>query len=414
MLTGPTIQGTLSQKTLREGGLIVMGRILCTRCRREMDGVCNRCENGKCLIRIHWRGKYYEFRRNDRGYVFTYDEARDKLLDISKEVKAGTFDPASMTAESIRENKFEYQIELWLEEQEHRYNANELSWGTLRDYRGYVKNYYQILNDCDVRKVELKDITRVKDGLNSVSIKTRRNVLNGLKTFFRWLINRGTIPALPRIPEVTGEDGKQGRPINYEAQQEVLTRLPEKDRDIIFFLMETGLRPGEACALLVEHLDLSQGIMRIERTFTGSRIRETSKQKKKRVIPLSDTALEIARKHAQGKHPQAFLFINSGTSRHYIPDTLWRIWHMHSGLNIRLYDGTRHSFGSQLATESNLYQVSKLMGHSSVKMTEKYLDMQVEDLRSVVNKRLVIALKTNSNRTGLELKKQGISDGKEQ
>ena len=97
--------------------------------------------------------------------------------------------------------------------------------------------------------------------------------------------------------------------------------------------------------------------------------------------------------------------------RHYLADTLWQIWHVHSGLDIRLYDGTRDSFGSQLATESNLYQVSKLIGHSRVKMTEKYLSMQVEDLRNVVNKRQMIALKRTENRTGVELKKQATPEG---
>ena len=388
-----------------------MGRILCNKCRREMDGVCKPCGNEKCFIRVYWDGKYYEFRRNEKGYVYTYDEARDKLIDIQKDIKAGTFNPSILTTDGMREGRFEHQIGLWLDEQEKRYKTDELSWGTYRDYRGYVQNHFCLLNNLDVRKVELKDIVKLKDSLSHVSIKTRRNILNCLKTFYKWLFDRGMVSVIPKFPEITGEDGKQGRPIDYDTQQEALVRLPEKDRDIIIFLMETGLRPGEACALLVEHFDQHMGIMRIERTFTGHKIRETTKQKRKRMIPLSDAALSIAARHAHGKHPQAFLFINSGTGKHYVPDTLWRIWHLHSGLDIRLYDATRHSFGSQLATENNLYQVSKLMGHSTIKMTERYLDMKTEDFRKVVNSRKVIALKKNSFRTPIELKKEGNLGG---
>ncbi len=388
-----------------------MGRILCNKCRKELNGVCKTCQNEKCFIRVHWQGKYYEFRRNDKGYVYTYDQAVDTLLDISKEIKAGKFNPGLRTIDGMNEGRFSYQINLWLDEQENRYKTDELSWGTYRDYKGYVSNHYSILNDLDVRKIDLKDIVRLKDTLNKVSIKTRRNILNALKTFFKWLINRGTILSMPKFPDVTGEDGKQGRPIDYDVQQEVLPRIPEKDRDIISFLMETGLRPGEVCSLLVDHFDERQGTMRIERTFSGNKLQKTTKQKRKRSIPLSQTALEIAARNAQGKHPQTFLFINPGTGKHYLSDTLWRIWHDHSGLDIRLQDGTRHSFGTQLATENNLYQVSKLMGHSTIKMTEKYLNMQTVEFRKVVDSRKVIALKKNSFRTGLELEKEGVLGG---
>lgn len=401
----------IPQDILKAGGLIMTGTIICNKCRKKIDGVCKNCQNAKCVVRVHWQGKYHEVRRNEKGYVLTYDEARDTLIDITKEMKAGTFDPATRTSEGIKEGRFEHQVNLWIEEQEKRYNTNELSWGTYRDYDGYVRNHYSILNDIDVRKIELKDIVKVKDSLNNVSIKTRRNVLNALKTFFKWMIDRGTIAVMPKFPEVTGEDGKQGRPIDYWTQQEVLTRIPEKDRDIISFLMETGMRPGEVCALQVNHFDERKGEVRIERTFTSNKIRETTKQKKKRTIPITEAAQAIAVRNAQGKHPNSFLFINSHTGTNYFPDTLWLIWHKNSGLDIRLYDGTRHSYGSQLATENNLYQVSKLMGHSTIKMTEKYLNMEMTELRKVTDSRKIIALKKNSNRTAIELGNRGISGG---
>jgi integrase len=156
--------------------------------------------------------------------------------------------------------------------------------------------------------------------------------------------------------------------------------------------METGLRPGEVCALLVEHVDLRAGTARIERTFSGNLVRETTKQKRKRIIPLSRIALEIATRHAQGKHPKAHLFVNPRTNRHYLPKTLWYEWSAHSGLDICLYEGTRHSFASQLIQDNDVTIVKALMGHSDIRTTEKYTHMRVSRLADVVDARKVIRL----------------------
>lgn len=57
---------TLTQDELRSGGVIVTGVILCSHCRKKMDGVCE-CGSYKCLIKIYWNGKSYEYRRDDQS-----------------------------------------------------------------------------------------------------------------------------------------------------------------------------------------------------------------------------------------------------------------------------------------------------------------------------------------------------------
>ncbi|HXX57263.1 MAG TPA: tyrosine-type recombinase/integrase, partial [Thermodesulfovibrionales bacterium] len=55
--------------------------------------------------------------------------------------------------------------------------------------------------------------------------------------------------------------------------------------------------------------------------------------------------------------------------------------------SLRLYEATRHSFASNLVNAgSTIYKVSKLLGHSSVKMTEKYAHSEVEHLRTDIQK----------------------------
>src|SRR5208337_1482561 len=92
---------------LPEGhGVTMTGLILCNRCRKKMDGVC-KCGNYKCLVQVYWKGKYYEYRRDEQWYVFTYEKARDKLIDINKAIRSKTFNPVDFSDDQLRERRFE-------------------------------------------------------------------------------------------------------------------------------------------------------------------------------------------------------------------------------------------------------------------------------------------------------------------
>ncbi len=375
------------------------GSIRCNKCRKKMDGVCQ-CGSYKCFVQVYWKRKYYEFRRDDQGYVFTFEKATDRLVEINNKIKKGIFNPEDFTDSKIEERRFENMIQKWLDEKERREYSGELSNGTLKDYRGYIKNYYHFLNGYDVKEIRLEQLSELKDTLYVVSIKTRKNIMNALRNFFNWLRERGVIENVPVFPKITGDDSIMRKAIDYESQQEILLKIPEKHRDIIEFLMETGIRPGEACAMVCANIDDRLGHASIERTFSGGKLRRTTKQKKKRVIPLSDRAYEIAAKNKKNKVPKQFLFINPNTNKNYLSDTLWKIWRQFSGTDICLYEATRHSFGSQLIEKADVSVVKELMGHSSIKTTEKYLHMKVEKLKNVVNSRGKIRM---VNRSDLEV-----------
>lgn len=375
------------------------GSIRCNSCRKKMDGVCQ-CGNYKCLVQVYWKGKYYEYRRDDQGYVFTYEKALDRLVEINNRMKKGTFKPEDFTDSKIDERRFDNMINKWLEEKERREMSGELSCGTLKDYKGYVKNYYHVLYEHDVREIALEHLSDLKDALSKVRIKTRQNIMNALRNFFHWLRERGVINSIPIFPKITGDDSVMRKAIDYESQKEILLKIPEKHRDVFEFLMETGLRPGEACAIVCGNINVKEGFASIERTFSGGKLRETTKQKKKRIIPLSDKAYEIAVRNLKNKVPMQFMFINPNTNKNYLSDTLWKIWRQYSGASVCLYEATRHSFGTQLIEQADVSVVKELMGHSSIKTTEKYLHMKVEKLKDVVNARGKIRM---VNRSGLEV-----------
>jgi len=77
--------------------------------------------------------------------------------------------------------------------------------------------------------------------------------------------------------------------------------------------------------------------------------------------------------------PEAYVFINPHTGRHYAETTLKRVWDnikKKAGIvkSFRLYDATRHSFGSQLVDMgSSPYKVSTTLATKKVTIYTKTL-----------------------------------------
>ena len=379
----------LLQDQLKLGGVIVTGTIRCNRCKKKMDGVCE-CGNYKCFITIYWHGEYHNFRKDDQGYVFTYDKAKDRFIEINNAIKKGTFNPEDCSDERVIERKFENMMEKWLNQKEQEKNSNELSPETLRPYRSYDRNYYSFFSGYDVREIDFELLENFKDHLpNALSLKMKRNILSALHVFFVWLRRKGTIKAFPVWPEIRGNNSKPMVALDLEDQMEALNRIPEEHRDIYSFLMETGLRQGEACALKVKDIDMKNGNALIGRTWSGSKLVETTKGKNKRWIPLSDIAFEIAKKNMAGKLSETFLFINPVTGGGYKQECLRKRWHKHTGLNVSLKEATRHSFCTQIAEGGlcNTLQAQELMRHCDLRSTQKYFHGSIEKMKGIVNYR---------------------------
>lgn len=154
-----------------------------------------------------------------------------------------------------------------------------------------------------------------------------------------------------------------------------------------------GCRPGEARALKVGHVDVNRKTIKIGSIFSGREIRAKRKGRGATMfeIPIHPEMLEYFCQRAKN-HPEAFVFVNPRTGAHYTESAFRRIWErvrQRGDLpkRVRCYDATRHSLGSQLANlGESVYKISKILGHSTIKMTEKYMHKDIESLRSTLSK----------------------------
>ena len=103
----------------------------------------------------------------------------------------------------------------------------------------------------------------------------------------------------------------------------------------------------------------------------------------------------------QSRAINGFVFVNKH-GRHYsdkISQT-WKAACKKVGIDINLYNGSRHSFGSQRVNEGfTLEEIGSVMGHSDVRMTKKYAIILTENLKAVIEgKKKIIHLKPSVDR----------------
>ncbi|MBF0459345.1 MAG: tyrosine-type recombinase/integrase [Nitrospirae bacterium] len=132
----------------------------------------------------------------------------------------------------------------------------------------------------------------------------------------------------------------------------------------------------------------------INSTFSDTVIRNRRKGRgaKPLIIPIHPEMLDYFEERCSKSLSDAFVFINPRTGGHYgecAIDGVWDRVRKKGDLpkSLRLYDATRHSVGSQLANQNvSTFIVSKALGHSSTKTTERYMHDSMEGLKSAYDK----------------------------
>lgn len=155
-------------------------------------------------------------------------------------------------------------------------------------------------------------------------------------------------------------------------------------KDMIVFAVLTGLRRGEIVNLRWKDVNMDRRTVKIE-----SNPNFVSKQGRKRVVPLGDTAFLLVQKRF-GKSDSEYVFTLNGRR-------IFDEWVTHAFKKAvraaNLEDGRihfhslRHTFASWLVQDGvSLYEVQRLLGHSSIRVTEIYSHLQPEMMHDTVNR----------------------------
>ncbi len=361
----------------------------------------------KFFVDLPWKGQRIRIYSDKTGQVLdTYARADTALKSIRSEIENHTFDPQKyIKAEA---SKFWAVNLLTLFEQQ---KLKSLAPG----YRAYFSHMVGIAKDFfkneDVREIRKPDLISYKEHLERKfkwKPKTLKNVMDLFKTFLHYVRNDlELIDKVPPFPIIEVPD-IPFRWLGQKDQTNLFDKVPDEHKPLIAFLMLHGCRPGEARALKCKNVDLEHRSITIAATFSGGVYCERRKGRRARilVIPIHGEMFDYLSERVRNSLPEAFVFVNPRTERPYTEHKLLEVWsrvRTAAGVSkeLRLYDASRHSFASQLVNSGvSLFTVSKLLGHSSTKMTEKYSHANIESMRTELSK---LSLKKIETVPGLSL-----------
>ena len=244
----------------------------------------------------------------------------------------------------------------------------------------------------DVKGLHIRGFVDILDGITQ---KTRQNCLDALNKLFRDCVDDEMIQVCPKFPKRNVGPEPSWQWASEEVQDVILEHLDADAAYFISFMATHGLRTGEARALQHHDIDLENDTVTIRRSFAGAVLRETTKSRRTRIIPLDLGWKEFYLSMPRAINPLMFLFTKKG--KPYSESWMRKQWNQAcdtAGVpHITLYQGTRHSLASQAASRGeSIYLISKMLGHTNTKITERYSHLKTEPLRAVQRKGSVNSL----------------------
>ena len=423
-LTDPDILSILLSSSMqRKGTIRAKGK--CPTCHKaftEIKGLGFICKKHKTVPRkfyidLYWKGQRIRIFLDRTGQPLdTYDRADTLLKSIHTEIETRTFDPTKYIKVEAAKYYACNLLDTFLDEK-----LQQVAPSYRRAYRRMVRIARAYFDKRDVRELRKIDIKEYIDYCKKTQVWSEKSLKNNIdlfKTFMNYLKDDleiiSTVPAFPIIdvPE------KTFKWVSSEDQMRLFEMVPAVHRPIIGFLMLHGVRPAEARALKCRDINLEAGFITVAATFSEGEYRPRRKGKgaKPLYMPIHPEMIDFLRERVEGNHPEAFVFVNVTTGDPYSAPMIGKIWRMvraEAGIGpyeLRLYDASRHSLASQLVNSgTSLFAVSKLLGHSSTKMSEKYAHADLSQLKVELSK---VSLTNRSTVTRLSPREK--SDEKDQ
>ncbi len=308
-----------------------------------------------------------------------------RAATIDDEIKTGRFRVEHYKGSQARTKSkyaFEDRYDKWIKQK-----AKIRKPGYVKKLTQYKTGFVKVFGRQDVRMIGTDAILSYYEAISGgISNKTVYNLIGALHSFFIDLFDREVISHLPKFPKVKYQR-KAPKWLGSAEQAEILNAIPEHHRPIFQFLFLTGCRPSEARALKWQDINLKESVIEIKHSFSAG-VLTTTKTGQSRVIPLTEDLRRLLQSKTRYLHCD---FVFNIRGNHYGRDRIGKVWReacKKIGLEgIRPYDGTRHSFASQLVNKGkSLEIIGKILGHSNTQTTKKYSRVSIDAMRDAMEK----------------------------
>lgn len=280
-------------------------------------------------------------------------------------------------------------------------------------FESYYGTYKTFIENNTLSNICIKDIRsfKLQQFYNGLSPNNAKKVYKLLNQFFKYAESQSYIYKNPNM-SITLQKCKNDveeiiynkqTKFNYFSKEEILELLEifknTQYYNVIKFALGTGMRKGEILGLQWDDIDLVNKNIYVRhnlsyianitqdnnRTYTN--VLQTPKSKNAvRIIPMSDTIIELLNSI---QHISSFVFCTDKCN-HFDVKWFGRAWKnnlKNTKFKDKKFHDLRHTFATLLLSNgADLITTKELLGHSSVKITEIYLDALPESKQNIVNK----------------------------
>ena len=302
--------------------------------------------------------------------VMTWQEAHEALKNA---VLKEHYEECGIK-ESKQQIKFKEFADMFIENYS---RINKRSWKDDKYRLQKVVNFFGdiYLHELTPLDIEKFKAEKLKEG---VAKSTVNRYMAILKTMFNIAITWGYTKDNPvrRVKFFSEKDNLKERILTEEEEDRLFEASSEHLKPILVVALNSGMRRGEILNLKWENIDFQAKEILVENTKSG----------RPRTIDINSHLLNELVKLKNEAQDSQNVFLNSKTGKPYKKlQTSFSGARRRAGIkNLRFHD-LRHTFASRLVERGvDLIRVKELLGHSSVKITERYTHSNQEGRKKAV------------------------------
>lgn len=284
-------------------------------------------------------------------------------------------------------------------------------------YRNWIKPYFQ-RHDIMLHEIIEGTLDNLLDyilaGLKKKNStgnigKTAQNIMYALHRMMVQAKRDNLIQAVPLFPEKQEYDLIETS-FDFlweEDQLDIINSIPLPDRYPFLWLKYHYRRPSEACALYKTDYNPFKDEFKVQRSISARQLWNRTKTGVVHEIPCDRHFKDIALKLINENLDSPFMFVNPRSrddGGRYTLESLGNIWKKAAklkGLDIRLYEGTKHSSCTQFINEKDGTdsELQMLTDHARMDSVKKYRKVGLDKKRRLMDKPRIVDKSYNKTNT---------------
>jgi site-specific recombinase XerD len=236
-------------------------------------------------------------------------------------------------------------------------------------YLYYINQFLENIEKYPT-SINSSDFQTYLDNYKFTSISQQNQVINSIRFLYKEVLGKKYDKVSFKRPK---SEKKLPRVIDGEFIKTQLSKITNlKHKAILSLTYSVGLRVSEITNLKIEDIDSKRMLIHIK----------NAKGKKDRIVPLSETVLELLRNYYKDYKPKNYL-LNGQNSTQYSVGSCQKIYKKYIDKNSSIHTLRHSSFTNLLESGTDLRIIQKIAGHSSSKTTEIYTHVSNKILNRV-------------------------------